>query len=189
MMRRPATLVLTLLALAGCAREPGAGLSSAEFMGQDEVETAARLLAIAADEDSATVRREQAVRALDRLGVKLAEGEDPLGDWRAALAPDGAPPLRGRLLGPAYRSGTLRPGESIETSQLFDGGKPARVTFSAAEQAPLAVTVEDSTNRQVCRTDPGNPRSCRWTPPYSARYEIRVENSGSGTIRYFMVIG
>ncbi len=179
------------LALAACAgHPPEAPLTSAEFMGADEVETAALLLAIAEDAGGpASKRRIDAVRALNGLGVKAADGEDPLGQWRAQLPPSEAAPLRGRMLGPAYRSGTLRPGESLETDQLFEGGRQARVTFSAAMQAPLTVRVADGTQREVCRTDPSNPCSCRWTPPFSARYSIRAENQGKEAVRYFMVIG
>jgi len=184
-------LLPALLALAGCASAPQeAALAPAEFMGADDVETAARLLAIASDASgSQSLRRQQAVRALDGLGVKLAEGDDPLGTWRSQMPTSDAAPLRGRMLGPAYRSGTLKPGESLQTSQLFDGGKQARVTFSAAKQTPLAVKVIDSTEREVCRTDPSNPCSCRWTPPFSGRYRIEAANTGQETVRYFMVIG
>ena len=194
MTRLPIIGALTL-ALAACAGRPAeAPLTSAEFMGADEVETAALLLAIAEDAGGpGSQRRIEAVRVLNGLGVKAADGpesrDDPLGQWRAQLPPSETAPLRGRMLGPAYRSGTLRPGESLETDQLFEGGRQARVTFSAAMQAPLTVRVADGTQREVCRTDPSNPCSCRWTPPFSGRYSIRAENKGKEPVRYFMVIG
>lgn len=181
-------LVVALAACAGQPQEPA--LNSAEFVGADDVETAALLLAIAEDAGGpASRRRVAAVQVLDRLGVKHDQGEDPLATWRAQLPPSDTPPLRGRMLGPAYRSGTLRPGESLETDQLFEGGRPAKVTFSAAMQAPLTVRIADGTAREVCRTDPSNPCSCRWTPPYSGRYSIKAENKGKESVRYFMVIG
>jgi hypothetical protein len=189
-MMRPVILGTLALALMSCAGQPQeAALTSAEFVGADDVETAALLLAIAEDGGSpASQRRIEAVRVLDGLGVKHDQGENPLATWRAQLPP-GGPPLRGRMLGPAYRSGTLRPGEALETDQLFEGGRPAKVTFSAAMQAPLTVRIADGTAREVCRTDPSNPCSCRWTPPFSGRYSIRAENKGKESVRYFMVIG
>lgn len=190
-MIRPPIIGALALALAACANQPREpSLTSAEFIGADEVETAALLLAIAEDASGpASPRREQAVRVLDQLGVKHDEGDDPLATWREELPPSTTAPLRGRMLGPAYRSGTLRPGEAIETDQLFEGGRPAKVTFSAAMQAPLTVRIADGTRREVCRTDPSNPCSCRWTPPFSGRYSIRAENKGEKAVRYFMVIG
>jgi hypothetical protein len=181
-----------LLAACQAAEAPVPTLSATEFMGADEVETAAKLLALADNEgEGVSHRRAAAVQALDRLGVEVLEGtdEDPLAQWRAEVPDDPAKPLRGRLLGPAYKSGTLSPGEALSTQQLFDGGKQARVTLSGAQSAPLAVTVEDNSDRTICRTEPGNPRSCRWTPPFSSRYEIIVRNDGDKPTRYYLVIG
>ena len=194
-MTRKILILATALALSACATTPQqASLQPGEFMGGDEVETAARLLAIASNEqDPGSLRMGQAVRALYTMGVSLEDGadasEDLLAQWHAEMPESSQPPLRGRLLGPAYRSGMLAPGEFLETRQLFDGGKPARVTFSAAANSPLEVTIKDNSERTICKTDPGNPSSCRWTPPFSGRYAIKVENRGVETVRYFMVIG
>lgn len=184
------SVALAPLALAGCAAAPAEPpLAAADYMGADEVETAARLLAIAAY-DEGSLRHAQAVRALGRLGVHAAESEaEVLGGWLAALPADDRPPMRGRLLGPAYRSGTLAPGASLSTAQLFEGGKPARVSLSGSPGTPLALKIANGSARPVCETEPGNPRNCRWTPPFSGRYRISVENPARATVRFFLVIG
>ncbi|MBD3775265.1 MAG: hypothetical protein IE921_17000 [Rhodobacteraceae bacterium] len=187
----PILLMASLLATACASHSAEPALSSSEYMGEDRVETAARLLAIAADsQDSADARHMRAVSVLTRLGVRADEGEeDIVAEWSASLPADSSPPMRGRLLGPAYRSGTLPPGKSISTEQLFEGGRQAQVSISGKNHAPLRVMIQDRRNNNVCDPAPGNPRNCRWTPAYSSRYEITVSNPGDQPVTYFLVIG
>ncbi|MCP5396456.1 MAG: hypothetical protein H6918_06955 [Sphingomonadaceae bacterium] len=191
-MRQIVLPFLACLTLPACAtsQEPAPALAASEYLGEDRAETAARLFAIAADSEGVDeARHERAVLVLQRLGLKPAEGEaDVLTRWSAALPEDRRPPLRGRLLGPAYRSGVLEPGATLSTNQLFEGGKKASVSLSGKSKAALAVQIHDQRERNVCAPDPGNPRNCRWTPPYSGRYSIKVSNPGEKPVRYFLVI-
>ncbi|MEZ5695062.1 MAG: hypothetical protein R3E18_01105 [Sphingomonadaceae bacterium] len=191
-MRHIILPILACLALPACAtsQEPATELSASEYMGEDRAETAARLFAIAADSEGVDeARHERAVLVLRRLGLKPAEGEaDLVTQWSTALPDDRRPPLRGRLLGPAYRSGVLKPGATLSTNQLFEGGKKASVSLSGKSKAALTVRIEDQRERNVCAPDPGNPRNCRWTPAYSSRYSITVSNPGAQPVRYFLVI-
>ena len=185
------TLVLAA-ALAACAAAAPAppALSAAEYTGADTVETAARLLAIAAEPARNRQRHAAAVTALGDMAVRADAGEaDVVGQWAAALPPDRRPPMRGRLLGPAYRSGLIAPGARVETGQVFEGGRMARVSISGEGQPPLLLHVSDNKARPVCKTAPGALLNCRWTPAFSGRYDIAIENKGDRQVRYFLVIG
>lgn len=190
-MRHAFILVASLLASACAAASAQTAPQATSQYGDDRVEKAARLLAIAADgEDAMDTSHSRAVTMLGRLGVHADEGQaDLVGRWQAQLPPDASPPLRGRLLGPAYRSGTLAPGKSLTTKQLFEGGRQAKVSLSGKAHAPLKVAIRDLRDNAVCTPDAGNPRNCRWTPAYSARYEITITNPGTEPVTYFLVIG
>lgn len=188
-MMRLAALSFGLLLLAACASAPHAPrLAANDYRGADDVETAARLLAAAADAQGEW--RAEALSLMRLMGIRAAEGEaDLVGQWAAALPDDRVPPMRGRLLGPAYRSGILAPGARVATGQLFEGGRAARVSLSGVGGPSLMLTIADDEARQVCQTDPGSPRNCRWVPVFAGRYAITVENAGKRPARYFLVIG
>lgn len=131
----------------------------------------------------------KALASLDRFGAHpLDTAGDPLPEWRSAALASAEPPLRGRTLGPAYRNGTLPPGGTVRLTQLFDGGRTARVAIATPGKAPLGFAVIDGEERAVCPPATGTERECSWVPLYSGRYEIVLSNGSDQQAGYYLVI-
>jgi len=98
------------------------------------------------------------------------------------------PPFRGRLLGPAYKSGTLAPGEASETSQLFLAGEQAEVVAIPVDATDLQLEIVEGEGERNCTPPPTSARSvCRWIPVFTSRYHIRVRNTGNRASEFFLV--
>jgi hypothetical protein len=96
--------------------------------------------------------------------------------------------MRGRSLGPGYRSGQLRAGRSEQLEQVFLSGTRASVALSAPSGARLRLEVQDRSDDAVCGKE-GNPNHCQWVPLFTGRYRIRIVNPGATAVRYFLVVG
>jgi hypothetical protein len=127
--------------------------------------------------------------ALDGLGARPADAAtDPMKGWRALLTGPAAPPMRGRVLGPAYQRGMLEAGASVTLDQLFDGGRQARVAVATAGAAPIGIAVLDGAGRPVCSKNLARAGQCNWVPPFSARHQIVISNPGPARSAYYLVI-
>lgn len=127
--------------------------------------------------------------ALDGLGARPAEGAvDAMAAWRGKAKAPQTPPYRGRVLGPAYKTGMLDPGKSVRLPQLFDGGRAARVAVATPGQAGIDFMVLDGEARPVCPPGQARNRQCTWTPLYSGRFEIVLSNSSASATGYYLVI-
>ncbi|WP_054529152.1 hypothetical protein [Erythrobacter sp. SG61-1L] len=186
-----ALALLAALVLPACATAPAeqtvrsGGLNLA-----DPVEQAALALAEADEAASAgeMKRLATAVHAIEASGAQpLAdEPENPVPGWRS-LAGISRPPLRGSPLGPGFRRGQLKPGETVSIEQLFLSGEQARVVLSAPARAPLALQVRDARSAGVCERE-GTPNQCQWVPIFTQRYSIVISNRGQGPARYYLVV-
>lgn len=117
----------------------------------------------------------------DRANLWLAEAQS------RGFADD-RPPFRGRVLGPAYRSGSLAPGEASETSQLFLAGEEAEVVAIPVENTDLQLEIVEGEGARNCTPPPTPARSvCRWVPVFTSRYHIRVRNTGNRASEYYLV--
>jgi hypothetical protein len=145
------------------------------------------LLAEAAERSGDEAGLERAALQLARLGpvAEMAADEARLARWLAALPAD-AEPMRGRALGPAFRSGTLRPGASARLEQTFLGGRAAQIVLQVAAGAEVSLVVSDQAERRVCHARE-NPIECRWTPLYTQRHRIEIVNSGADVSRFYIV--
>lgn len=156
---------------------------------QDKAESVAAAL-LAADKaertgDGAALAR--AVQQLESLGASPQNETDAAARkrWLASLPPDAAP-MRGRALGPAYRSGVLDAGAATQLHQTFLGGRSAQIVLRVSRgQAPQLV-VRDQSGRQVCAVD-DDPMKCRWVPLYTQRHRIEIVNTGSEQSEFFLV--
>ena len=185
-----APVVLTLAGCASpadCCAEPAAAADSAAALSDAE-----RLAVALADADAAyasgdEARLADALRRFDAVGGKpLDDTSRDLAMWRAAV--DQPPPMRGRSLGPGYRSGQLSAGRSEQLEQVFLSGKRASVALSAPSGARLKLEVADRSQEAVCGKE-GNPTHCQWVPLFTDRYQIRIINPGEKAVRYFLVVG
>lgn len=179
---------LVLLALGGCAT-PGepATVGSAPAAGSEAEQLAVAL--VQADEAFAAGDRTRLASALQRFdtlgGRPVEQGGEDLRQWRAA-AP-GTVPMRGRTLGPGYRSGRLPAGQSEQIEQVFLSGQRASVAVSAPGGAQLSLQVQDRRDAAVCGKQ-GNPSHCQWVPTFTDRYRIRIANPGRSEVRYYLVV-
>jgi len=136
----------------------------------------------------------QVSRELSNLGAKPASDEETdLADiWLAEAHTrgfaDNTPPFRGRILGPAYQTGRLAPGEASETSQLFLAGEQAEVVAIPVENTDLQLEIVEGEGERNCTPPPTTARSvCRWIPIFTSRYHIRVRNTGDRASDFYLV--
>ena len=131
-------------------------------------------------------RLRNALLILTALGAKPgdAPSETLLNQWRAS-ASDGLPPMRGRTLGPAFRTGELSPGKQVRLQQVFLAGQSATVALRTHSGGEIAMKVVDGRARTMCESS-GDRVHCRWTPPFTQRHEIRIINPMKGKVRYFI---
>ncbi len=188
----PSYLGVALL-LAGCAHPQAAAVAPISYAAEPTL-AVAQLLAAAEIAAQGPARDKPALAptlaALARLGAHPAlDSEDPVAAWYALL-PSGAsqPPVRGRMLGPAYRRGTLDAGGSVTLDQLFDGGRQARVAVATPGAEPVSIAVVDGAGKPVCTNDVLRRGHCNWVPPFSARHQIVIKNSSTIRAAYYLAI-
>lgn len=127
-----------------------------------------------------------AVEAIEALGARPGTDADlaDLERWRAAVEEQRIP-MRGRTLGPAYRSGRLAPGEVMTMEQTFLGGESARVAISSRGEQALGMRVFDGSSKSVC-SQVASSASCRWLPLFTQRHRIELENPGRAPVEYYL---
>lgn len=133
-----------------------------------------------------------AARSLEALGATPREGQADLAAyWRAqALARgvrDKAPPVRGRALGPAYSRGSLAPGATLSTEQVFLAGQRAEIALVPQPRRSLTIRVANK-DKPICERASAGPRiKCDWIPIFTNRVQIRVTNPGPAPALYYLV--
>ncbi len=160
---------------------------SAQPYSNDATQTVATLASAADAQDRGDeAQLRSALLALSELGARPddRQSEQLVKDWRSTLSGD-LPPLRGRALGPAFRSGELPAGGTISLQQTFLAGQSAIIALKTRGGGQVSVRVIDGNERTVCDTSGGTVR-CRWTPPYTQRHHIRINNPRDGRVRYFI---
>lgn len=189
------------LALGGCAQaqtapEPAAAAAPVDAAPLDPAERAAQLL-VEADEaslggDIDTLARR--VARIERMGLQAAEGASAdeaamIDGWHDQVTAAGAgrPPMRGRVKGPAYRTGWLEPGQSVTVEQLFLAGEGASIGLSVRGAPHLDVSVQEPDGASVCQKKAARTGSCQWLPLYTRHYRIRLSNSHDAKARYWLV--
>jgi len=139
-----------------------------------------------------TRRLRRAVEVLTRLGARPADAEelDVLPSWRAEAGFSQTDPLfRGRILGPAYRSGLVAPGLPVATEQLFLAGQLASLSVVPSRGAKLGLTVTNGAGAAICNIDVKEPTAtCSWTPVYADRVKISIQNHGPTAAKYYLVV-
>ena len=106
--------------------------------------------------------------------------------WLASLPAD-AQPMRGRALGPAYRSAALDPGATTQLNQTFLGGRSAQIVLRVSRGPTPKLVVRDQSARQVCKPVADDPVKCRWVPLYTQRHSIEIVNTGPQMSEFYIV--
>lgn len=175
------------LVLAGCGGPEAPPQVAAPGPARAEQVAEALLRADRAEQRGDAAALAKAALLLDRLGPEAQTDADAeaLSRWRASLPAD-LPPLRGRALGPGYRSAMLMPGAATQLHQTFLGGRRAQIVVRVAQGSPPKLLVRDQSEREVCRAD-RNPVNCRWMPLYTQRHSIEIVNAGPEMSRIYIV--
>ncbi|MEQ5789240.1 hypothetical protein J3454_15215 [Erythrobacter sp. NFXS35] len=147
----------------------------------------ALMMAAIAERAQDTAALAQAMLRLDQLGaIPQTDGDAAAMErWRASV-PVGTSPMRGRALGPAFRSATLRPGASTELNQTFLGGRSAQIVLRVSRGPVPRLVVHDQAERQVCLAS-DDPIMCRWVPLYTQRHRIEIVNIGPVQSEFYIV--
>ena len=194
MMPQFAKALLLVAGLAACSAAPAAdglaGRDGAAAPATRAEKVALALQAAASAEaagDAAGIAR--ALQVVEASGAKpLPDAtEDPVAAWRAT-AGELAPPMRGRPLGPGYRSGRVAPGGRDTFAQLFLSGTASVIAISAPTGDRVSLRVRDQKDQPVCQREAAQSGACRWVPLFTQRYTIEVTNPGEEDARYFLVI-
>ncbi|KEO88646.1 hypothetical protein EH31_16960 [Erythrobacter longus] len=175
-------------------RGPGndvTALASPEAAAMTSTERLANDLSAAgtAFERSDLATLETHLRAIELAGASPSDrhSEETMLEWRSVVSKD-ALPMRGRALGPAYISGTLAPGATLDTEQVLLGGKSVGIAAGTTPQGGLRLRVSRGDGKAVCERSPAHARECRFVPAYTQRYRIELFNSGTGNARYHIVL-
>lgn len=176
------------LALAACA----ASASTVSTTASEPAQRSDRLAEALASADEAATSGDaatlaQALRTIERLDAKpLTDADETtLDGWRAASVQN-EEPMRGRTLGPAYRSGFVSAGKKAVITQTFYGGAPANVSLRVADGSALKIRITDTSNRNVCERS-AREASCRWMPLYTQVHRIELVNDREQNARYYIV--
>lgn len=137
----------------------------------------------------------RATQILTVIGARPADAkaDDLVKQWsEIALLQNpelAAPVYRGRILGPAYKSGTVLGSSSLVVEQLFLAGKKATVALVPSQQSKLTIHVSNSEGAPVC-VKPGVKKkaSCQWLPIFTDRFEIRIQNNSQSNVKYHLVL-
>lgn len=179
-----------MLPLSSCAVSQDVPIAAAPGA-EDPVAQAATILAAAADPTLDAKARAPLLARLDQLSVQSAldNPDDPLPSWRSEAADAGLtlPPVRGRVLGPAYRSGWLEPGKTQSMEQLFLAGTKAQIILTSPDRGPLALQIRDRDQNTICQQSGPPPGRCQWVAIFTQRYQIELSNPGTVRRRYFLV--
>lgn len=176
--------------LAGCTASPDrpvAASASAEAGSRAEKVADALLMAERAERSADAAALARAAVRLDRLApvAQTDEDETSLRRWLVSLPAD-AVPLRGRALGPAWRTVALAPGASTQLNQTFLGGRSAQIVVRVAQGPTPRLVVRDQSDQQVCKAA-DDPVSCRWVPLYTQRHRIEIVNAGREPAKLYIV--
>ena len=125
---------------------------------------------------------------LDAHGARPSNGEAEslVERWRRMAGP-GTPPRRGRLSGPAFSSGWIEGGKTVVTEQTFLAGQSASIALSVSQGPPVRIRVSERGAKPLCESRT-RQASCRWTPIFTRRYRIEVENQSKERSHYHLVI-
>ena len=189
--------VMTALCMlaAGCAA-PGTGdaartsaapVPTSAHTGRAERLADALLMADRAERARDATALALAAQRLDQLGPKpqTAQDEAAMRRWMARLPTDTGP-MRGRALGPAYRSAALNPGATTQLHQTFLGGRSAQIVLKVSRGPAPQLVVRDQSDRQVCKTS-DDPITCLWVPLYTQRHSIEIVNTGPAMSEFYIV--
>jgi len=175
-------------------REPGndvTAVASSEAAAMTSTERLANDLSAAgtAFERSDLAALATHLRAIELAGATPSDsqGEKTMQAWRSLVSQD-ALPMRGRALGPAYISGKLAPGATLDTEQVLLGGKSVGIAAGTVPQGGLRLRVSRGDGKPVCEQSPAHARECRFVPAYTQRYRIELFNSGTRNARYHIVL-
>lgn len=194
----PAALAPVIALATGCAA-PGAGDTAqaqvavaapapAEAVsGRAERVAEALLMAVQAERTQDKAALAQAALRLEQLGPNPQTEQDgaAMQRWLSSL-PGDAKPMRGRALGPAYRSGALNPGAITQLNQTFLGGRAAQIVLRVSRGPAPRLVVRDQSDRQVCKAS-DDPIKCRWVPLYTQRHSIEIVNAGPEMSEFYIV--
>ena len=192
MIAKTATLAALLAAVTACSgvRNPPRPVENVQPVEQTHEERLASVLA-KADRAAAAGDRQalgDALVALDAMGAQALDdaAKTELANWDA-LRPNDVAPMRGRALGPGFKTGLIAPGASTVIEQTFLSGRKASIAMSTPAGETLALGVRNSEPRLLCEKR-GARASCSWVPVFTDRYRIELANPGRQRARYYLVI-
>jgi hypothetical protein len=131
--------------------------------------------------------------AFDRVVLALAAGDaqtladtaaQPIDTPDLAVSAKPRQAYRNRALGPAYRKVALAPGATARFEQTFFAGQRARVAVVPVDRAVFALAVTDDDGASQCDSS----ARCDWTPLWTTRYRVALDNRGPRPASFFVVM-
>ena len=142
-------------------------------------------------------RLRQAAQSLQSLGAAPISGTDDLAkNWLVTAQTfsidDGetSVPYRGRIKGPAYRKQSLAAGEQDIIEDVYYAAEAAEMTLKSLQGHELYWEILDpkTDERPVCAGQTlSKPQSCRFTPLWTAKYNIRISNISDQDTTYLFI--
>ncbi len=105
-----------------------------------------------------------------------------------ALADDAASGARGRVEGPFRGQTVVKGGYTDTISVTLDGGSSALIAISGDGDSDLDLYVYDESGNRVCSsTSNGDDEYCRFTPKWTGKFRVKVQNNGKIDNRYTLL--
>ena len=136
-------------------------------------------------------------KGLNALGATpLNDTDDLAKNWAVAAQsmPGGdktkSIPYRGRVKGPAYRTQTLKPGETEKIEDVYYAAEAVEMSLSALNPSPLQweIAEYDTKEDPVCNGKANSEAQlCRFTPLWTTKYQIRISNISDQDVTYLFI--
>ena len=132
-----------------------------------------------------------AATLLESSGARPAIGEPDLAArWRNLARELGhaAPPVRGRIAGPAYRIGSVGQGEAAVLRASFHSGRAGRVSLQTRSAGVLSLSIQRTDGEAVCEVLAADtPGNCQWIPVWSEPFTIEIAHLTGGPVAYYLI--
>jgi len=99
-------------------------------------------------------------------------------------------PLRGRIVGPAYRNGTLVSAGKTIFRETFYATRAAEVSLRLGQSSAfdIQIRVDEADGKTVCHHKNIKKHvTCTWFPAWTGPYRIEIKNTGSKKNYYYLI--
>lgn len=99
-------------------------------------------------------------------------------------------PTRGRIVGPAYRNGSLFSADKTIFRETFYATRAAEVSLRLGQSSAFDIRImaDEANGKTVCHHKNIKKHvTCKWFPAWTGPYRIEIKNTGSKEDHYYLI--